>query len=128
MYHVDIRVEGKQKYKLLDTLVYIDDKWIVTILSGFTYDGASIPTSLWSIVGCPIDYAYAAAVHDALYGTRFLDRKTCDKIFHKALIKSGVDSITAKAMYLAVRAGGSSAYDGMESISDDRKYVMVALR
>ena len=73
-----------------------------------------------------MDYAFESLIHDALYRTNLLDRKTSDKIFHKLLIQNGVSQITAKMMYLGVRIGGEDAYANTPSKADARKYVMIS--
>jgi hypothetical protein len=125
-YTVDLRVLGKQRYQLLNSISYIDDNWIITVMKGFMYDGASIPRSLWDNIGCPIDYAYASAIHDGLYRSRLLGRKDCDKIFYNALLQSGEHKTTALSMYLAVRAGGQQAYDdARHMMAHYRNYIVI---
>jgi hypothetical protein len=126
MQPIDIRVLGTQRYLLLDEVHYKDAKWKIVVYRGFDFDGASIPRGMWTTIGCPMDYVYAAAIHDALYASRLLDRKSCDKIFYNALLMSGVDKALALTMYLAVRAGGQAAYDeGDDVVHHYRDYVSV---
>ncbi len=126
MQHVDIRVLSNGNYQLLEPIIYINGKFAITVARGFTYDGASIPRHLWEEVGCPMDYAFASAIHDALYRSRLLARKDCDKIFHSALVDSGVSKVKAKAMYLAVRLGGQEPYDdAIHMMAHYRNYVSI---
>ena len=118
---IDIRVLGIQQYQLLNDIEFKSSKYLIRIYKGFIYDGASIPSSLWDDVGCPIDFAFESAIHDGLYRSRLLTRKECDKVFYEALIYKGVSKPKALAMYLAVRAGGEQAYD-------DAKYMMAHYR
>ena len=126
MQQIDLRLLGKGNYQLLNDVFFRGAGWNVSVLKGFVFDGASIPESLWSIVGCPTDFAFAGCIHDAIYRSRLLDRKTADKIFHNALLASGVELSKAKAMYLAVRVGGESAYDdARHMMAHYRNYVKV---
>ena len=112
---IDIRVHSQSKYELLNTIEYSYNQWKVIVLKGFVWDGASIPRNLWEEVGCPCSHLYASCIHDALYQSALLDRKTSDKIFHRCLLDNGVDSITAKAMYLGVRFAGEQYYGSDKS-------------
>lgn len=119
-----IEVLKDGKYKLISPLSFKDENIIITIHEGFIYDGASIPKSLWSIIGCPMDYAYESCLHDALYSSKIFSRKESDKYFFKALKDRGVSLILAKEMYLGVRFGGE-AHFGSDSIADAREFISV---
>lgn len=122
---IDIRIHGLGDYELLSDVTATVNGWNITVLKGFIWDGASIPQNLWDDIGCPIDYAEESLVHDALYRTNLLDRKSADKIFHKLLIRNGVSPVIAKMMYLGVRVGGEDAYNHTPSKAEYRKYVMI---
>lgn len=122
---IDIRIHGVGKYELLQDVSVSVNGWIITVYKGFVWDGASIPESLIDVIGCPIDYAYESCIHDALYRTHLLDRKSADKIFHKLLVQNGVPLIKAKAMYLAVRVGGEEAYSNTSMKSHYRNFVFI---
>lgn len=126
MYITDLHIKVLKggRFQLLTPIMYnLKDK-IITIHTGFTWDGASIPRSLWSTIGCPSDYLYESCLHDALYASNIYNRKDSDKMFYYALIARGVDYVTAKAMYLAVRVGGEFAYD-REGMADAREFISV---
>lgn len=127
---LDIRHIGVQSFLLLAPLVYENDTFTITVYEGFDYDGASIPKTLWSIVGCPVGelYSNAACIHDALYASKLFNRKTCDKIFHEAMLSSGVNKSLAKKMYLAVRAFGESAYTDSPDIQKYRNIVKIEVK
>lgn len=121
---MDIRIHGVGKYELLNDVHVSVNGWDITVYKGFVWDGASIPHNLWDEIGCPLDYAIESLVHDALYRTNLLDRKTADKIFHALLSRrDDVGAVVAKIMYLGVRACGSGAYDGSSTKAADRAYV-----
>lgn len=115
------------KYHLLDDLVFEAPEYLITIYSGFIWNGANIPQSLQSIVGCPMDFAYESCLHDALYASKLFSRKDCDKLFHKSLLARGVNPSLAKAMYLAVRVGGEENY-GDGSVYQDRDFINIRLK
>ena len=73
-------------------------------------------------------YSRAACLHDAMYAAKIFDRKTCDKLFHEAMLSDGVDSATAKQMYLAVRGFGASAYDYSPEVAKYRQFINVELK
>jgi len=102
MFITPLRIEALRdgQYKLLSPLSFKDGDVIITVQKDFIYDGASIPKSLWSIIGCPMDYAYESCLHDALYASKIFPRKDCDKYFHKALKARGVINIT---LYLLIK-------------------------
>mgnify|MGYP001767071963 CR=1 FL=1 len=127
---LEVRLIGYQSFELLTPLTFENAKFVITVYPGFDYDGASIPQALWHIVGCPMGglYSAAACIHDALYASRLFNRKTCDKLFHEAMIASGTDRSLAKRMYLAVRAFGESSYEEGEDLSKYRNLVKIDLK
>jgi hypothetical protein len=87
--------------------VIINGKTYV-IPEGFTTDLASIPRIFWSITS-PFysKFVSPAIIHDYLYrsGT-CISRKFADEILYNALIKSGVNHLTAFKFYACVRLFG----------------------
>lgn len=108
--NLDIRVLGNGEYQLLEKITYKWNNVEITCHEGFVCNLASIPKYLFEEIGCPIDFAYEGVLHDLLYATGIYDRKTCDKIFHSALLSRGVSKPKAKVMYLAVRVAGEEYY------------------
>lgn len=122
---IDVRIHGIGDYELLSNVNISVNGWDINVYSGFKWDGASIPRSLWEEIGCPMDYMLESCIHDALYRTHLLDRKTSDKILHE-LVKQSNGSVVAKAMYLGVRFGGDSAYEKAKySMAHYRDYVSI---
>lgn len=119
---------GGGQYQLLDDLVFEAPQYIVTVKSGFIWNGANIPHALQSLIGCPMDFAYESCLHDALYGSKLFSRKDCDKLFHKALLTRGVSAQLAKAMYLAVRVGGEENYSNFYGVSNYRELVAIGIK
>jgi len=87
----------------------------ITIPEGFVTDGASAPNVAASIAP-PMGFAGAAAavLHDWFYsldsGKSNISRKEADKIFYETMRSCGVGYFRAKAIYWAVRAGGSFSF------------------
>lgn len=100
-----VRVEPLDEprhWKLLDDFNYRE----ITVPSGFTFDGASIPLGLrWLFPHGGAKFA-AACLHDYCYQTGIVDRITSDKYFLEVMLENGVNKWKAKAMYLGVRSGG----------------------
>lgn len=88
---------------------YIDGRrvrWDVP--NGAVVDGASIPRVFWSIIGSPWSgkYTNASVVHDWFCAVRIRPWKETHRMFHEAMLVSGVSRTQAKIMYLAVRYAG----------------------
>lgn len=93
----------------------------------FEFDGATIPSAAWQIIGTPFDpqFMTAAVAHDWLYYTHCfsdgpVDREVCDQLLHDVLRQSGVNKTRAWLIYEAVRDFGKSHWDNRD---DDRKYL-----
>src|SRR5512139_2730474 len=100
-----VEVLGGYKFKLLEPLLYDNNKILITIYPDFIFDGASIPKVLWSLVGCPIgdSYSRAACLHDALYASRLFRKRECDILFYQAMLSDGVSKVKAREFYYAVK-------------------------
>ena len=97
------------------------------VKAGFQWDKASIPKFFWSLPGLSPEEAFIAGfVHDFLYGKNgwilaivggkevelYYDRQFADLIFLRTLkFLDNMNSVSRKACYLGVRAGGSSHFD-----------------
>ncbi len=115
-------IKEGEKYLLLDTYDYYDEEiptkiailnkiqtvpHIVTIYSGFTWDGPS------GFITIPTENSMRASlVHDALY-TLIKEkvypasfRKTADKILRRILRRDGMSWFRSEAWYVAVRLFG----------------------
>src|SRR6266700_1872295 len=90
---------------LLSELRYTDPQgftWIAP--SGSQVDGASIPRSLWSIMGGPFEgkYRNASVLHDVAYEQHKRPWQDCDRMFYNAMRCSGVGAVEAKTMYYSL--------------------------
>lgn len=90
---------------LLNELRYIDPKGAVWIApAGSKVDGASIPKSLWSIMGGPFEgrYRNASVLHDVAYDQHNRPWQECDLMFYNAMRCSGVGRVEAGTMYYSL--------------------------
>jgi hypothetical protein len=93
-----------------------DLKLTVMVRAGFETDGASVPGLLrWVASPFAGEHAPPAVIHDALYGSQLLDRKTADDIFLEAMCYNGTAYLRRYAMYWGVRSGGMFAWNGKSS-------------
>lgn len=124
--HLDVRILGEQKFQLLAPLVYEDSNFEIIVMEGFIFDGGSIPR-LFRAIECPLGGvgSRAFAIHDILYGTQFVGRYEADRVLYRALIAEGMDKVTAVGIYLAVRAGGSNAYNDIDTSNMYWDYVNI---
>lgn len=99
---------------LLNELRYTDPKGVVwTAPPGSKVDGASIPRSLWSLMGGPFEgkYRNASVLHDVSYDQHIRPWQECDRMFYNAMRCSGVSAIEAKTMFYALyRFGRHGAF------------------
>src|SRR6266403_3408249 len=90
---------------LLNELRYTDPKGVVWIAPpGSKVDGASIPRSLWSLMGGPFEgkYRNASVLHDVAYDEHKRPWEDCDRMFYYAMRCSGVGATEGKTMYYAL--------------------------
>ena len=90
---------------LLSELRYTDPHGLVWVApAGATVDGASIPRSLWSVMGGPFEgkYRNASVLHDAAYDQHNRPWQDCDRMFYYAMRCSGVSVAEAKTMFYAL--------------------------
>lgn len=107
-----IKITGTQKWKVAKSFDFILDGQMVTVPKGFETDLASTPRITWVVFPKSGTYTEAAVIHDCLYKSGQYKRKSCDKVFKKALRYCGVGFIRANAMYRAVRMFGGSSFKG----------------
>src|SRR2546428_816997 len=90
---------------LLSELRYTDPQGVAWIApAGSVVDGASIPRSLWSIMGGPFEgkYRNASVLHDVAYEQRNRPWEVCDRMFYNAMRCSGVSAVEAGPMYYSL--------------------------
>jgi hypothetical protein len=90
---------------LLSELRYTDPKGVLWVApAGSKVDGASIPRSLWSLMGGPFEgkYRNASVLHDVSYDQHTRPWQECDRMFYNAMRCSGVSALEAKTMFYAL--------------------------
>ena len=90
---------------LLSELRYTDPHGIAWVApAGSTVNGASIPRSLWSLMGGPFEGKYrdASVLHDVAYEQHRRPWQDCDRMFYNAMRCSGVSAVEAKTMFYAL--------------------------
>ena len=90
---------------LLSELRYTDPNGQVWLApAGSKVDGASIPRSLWTIMGGPFEgrYRNASVLHDVAYTKHNRPWQDCDRMFYNAMRCSGVSAVEAGTMYYAL--------------------------
>ncbi|MBB3697092.1 DUF1353 domain-containing protein [Flammeovirga yaeyamensis] len=99
---------------LLDDLSFTDhDQKVWNVPLGAEINGASIPSSLWNIVGSPFvgKYRRASVVHDYFAGeghnpnVSYQERREADKMFYEACRTDGCSWKCAALLYLGVSIG-----------------------
>jgi len=95
----------KHYYEVMEDFSYVDKagyKW--TTNKGYKTDGASIPRSLWSIVGDPYGGGYikSAVIHDQACDDKKRTWQDTHRVFFEAMIEEGVNPSKAYTMYAAV--------------------------
>lgn len=93
--------------QLLQPIGYVGpepDKQPWPVPAGITLDGASIPRPLWSLIGGPFEgrYRNASIVHDHYCVIKTRAWKATHRMFHLAMLCSGVSTFKAKVMFYAV--------------------------
>ena len=108
--YVEARWENDgRSMTLLNELRYTDPDGVVWIApAGSQVDGASIPRSLWTIMGGPFEgrYRNASVLHDVAYEQHNKPSPVCDQMFYNAMRCSGVNAVNAGTMYYALRKFG----------------------
>lgn len=105
---LEVQPDGST-FRLAEDLVFRDGagkEWRAP--KGFVTDLASIPQSLWTIVGSPTlgRYTGPAILHDYYVGQRKGTPDEVNLMFYEALLASGVSETQAKLMYTAVARFG----------------------
>ena len=108
--YVEARWENDgRSMTLLNELRYTDPQGAVWIApAGSQVDGASIPRSLWSLMGGPFEgkYRNASVLHDVAYDQKTKPWPECDRMFYNAMRCSGVGAVDAGMMYYTLRKFG----------------------
>lgn len=126
------RWKGEREMELIEEFIFTDKKqkeWCVPV--GAILNGATIPKSLWSVIGSPYVGCYrrASVVHDYFVGegdnpdVSFKDRRLADKMFFQASRAGGCSWNQAAMLYIGVSVGSwnskskTKSRGGLESLS-----------
>ncbi len=95
--------------KLLEPFGFVDSNsvhWDVS--SGYISNGASIPPTLWPVVGGPLDGPYrdAAVIHDYYCDKRTRSSDDTHRMFYEAAVARGTSPNIASTMYMGIIFGG----------------------
>jgi hypothetical protein len=95
--------------KLVQPFGYVDPRgvhWDVPI--GYVTNGASIPTSLWAVVGGPFDGPYrdAAVLHDYYCEAKTRTSDDTHRMYYEAAVARGTSENVASTMYAGLVFGG----------------------
>ncbi|KZN63932.1 DUF1353 domain-containing protein [Pseudoalteromonas luteoviolacea] len=108
-------------YELIEDFPYQHEGKVRWVPKYFQYDGASIPSLAYYLVGTPFNprYMKAALVHDWLYHTHEVNREAADELFYLMLCDSGVSNTKASLMKMAVEKLGRWYW---QNDADDEAY------
>jgi hypothetical protein len=97
-------------------------KAVVKVPKFFQFDGASIPSAAWQVIGTPFTprFMTASVFHDWLYHTHQLVKDDVDDLFYKLLLADKVNKAKAWIMREAVENFGGSYW---ENDKDDLAYI-----
>ena len=95
--------------KLVQPFGYIDPRgvhWDVPV--GYVTNGASIPPSLWAVVGGPFDGPYrdAAVLHDFYCEAKLRSSDDTHRMYYEASRARGTSENIAQTMYMGLVFGG----------------------
>lgn len=88
--------------------MYKDGEYVLTVMSGFKTDLASIPRIATPIIPKLGHYLQPSIVHDYCYVININDmtKKEADELFYAGMISMGVGKFQAWLIYKSVRIGG----------------------
>lgn len=95
----------------------------VVVPKFFQYDGSSIPTAAWPLIGTPFNprFMTASVFHDWIYHTHSMSRKAADQLLRDVLIEDGVSEAKAWIMHSAVSNFGKPYW---ANDPDDNSYIV----
>ena len=105
-------LNGQTGVVVREALIYETSYGKFTVPEGFMSDGCSMPPCFWIILGHPfdMDFLREAILHDFIYQTQPVDRKTADLIFCE-ILKPKMGWIRRKTIFRGLRVGGWAAWN-----------------
>ena len=82
----------------------------ITVPKGEYTDGATIPQLASMLVKQFDRHLPACIVHDYMYRNAIVSKAYADDVFHRNLLRCGINVATAEVMYRAVQAFGKGSY------------------
>lgn len=127
---------GENSYRLTEDYIYEISSFLrVLVLSGFYWDGASVPKAFYWFLRRDGRIRAASLIHDAIYrnspylvleaksralwvrGDRPINRETADKIFYNLMIEAGIPKWRADIAYRCVRIFGKKHWNGLPELA-----------
>ncbi len=118
-----MQIGASKDYQVVEDYTYrADNKYNITVLSGFIYDRASIPRIFWVIISQDDLSNVAPVFHDLLYRNggvlpisqvspyRTFEREDVDNLFLELAKKCGVSPLKANIAYQVVRKFGGPSW------------------
>jgi hypothetical protein len=98
----------KDAYEVENDISTNFGRYTVTVPKFFQYDGASIPSAGWQLIGSPFHprFMTAAVFHDWLYHTHQVSIDVANDLFYQLLLGFGVQNTKAVIMREAVKNFG----------------------
>lgn len=96
------KVDGKKIYELSRALIFED----ITVFAGYQTDFASVPEKLQWLYTPQGKYSRSSVIHDFMYDNACYTKEQADETFLRAMKYDGVDFITRRLFYLAVKYYG----------------------
>ena len=95
---------------------------VIKVPKFFQFDGASIPSAAWQIIGTPFNprFMTASVFHDWIYHTHQVTKDDADELFYKRLLVDGVNKAKAWLMREAVETFGGGYW---ENDTSDLAYI-----
>ena len=107
----NLATDEQRNARVVSPLVYVAaDLRQFDVPAGFRSDLASIPQLLQAVVGKWERHAPAAVLHDWLYLTHEVDRRTADDVFAEAMRSLGVPAWKRRSMWTVVRVFAGFAW------------------
>ena len=88
-----------------------DGPTVITVPKGFVTDFASIPKAFRWLLGPTGRYSGASVLHDYLYWYQQCRRVEADRLYHRAMVESGVSLGMSDAMFLVLHFAGERAWN-----------------
>lgn len=112
----------EEAYEVVEDVQTKSGTTVVRVPKFFQFDGASVPSPAWQLVGTPFQprLMTASVFHDWIYHTHQIKKKDADDLFYDLLLEDGMGDTRAWLMYQAVASFGESYW---QNDSEDKAYI-----